>query len=155
MTLYLLLKLLHILCSVLLLGTGLGCACYALRAWRSGQVALVASSFRRLVRVDWLIIVPTAIFLPLSGLGLARLGGWPLNHTWLLGSVGLLALAGLCWLPVLWLQMRVRNLSAEALRNGESLPARAGRYLRIRLALGWPPLLALLVIFWLMAVKPL
>jgi uncharacterized membrane protein len=155
MSLYLLLKTLHILSSTLLFGTGLGSAYYALRAWRSGELPVIATTFRHLVTADWLFIATTAVFQPLSGLALAKLAGWPLSQSWLLWSAGLFVLAGLCWLPVLWLQMRVRDMAAEALHNGGELPEQAHRYMRIWFALGWPAFVAFIAIFWLMVAKPL
>lgn len=155
MTLYLLLKTLHILSATLLFGTGLGSAYYALRAWRSGRVEVIAVTFRHLVTADWLFIATSAVFQPLSGLALARVAGWPLNQSWLLWSLGLFVLAGLCWLPVLWLQMRVRDMASEALAQGGELPERVNRYMRIWFALGWPAFIAFIAIFWLMVAKPL
>lgn len=155
MSLYLLLKTLHILSATLLFGTGLGSAYYALRAWRSGNLQVIASTFRHLVTADWLFIATSAVFQPLSGLALAKVAGWPLNQFWLLWSAGLFVFAGLCWLPVLWLQIRVRNMAARALRDGTELPQRAHLYMRIWFALGWPAFVAFIAIFWLMVAKPL
>ncbi len=88
---YLLLKTLHILTATLLFGTGLGSAYYAWRAWRSGQLQVIATTFRHLVSADWLFIATSAVFQPLSGLGLAYWAGWPLAQGWLLWSLGLAA----------------------------------------------------------------
>lgn len=155
MSLYLLLKTLHILSATLLFGTGLGSAYYALRAWRSGELQVIATTFRHLVTADWLFIATSAVFQPLSGLALAKVAGWPLSQFWLLWSAGLFVFAGLCWLPVLWLQIRVRNMAAQALRDGKPLPEQANRYMRIWFVLGWPAFLAFIAIFWLMVAKPL
>ncbi|MDG1579537.1 DUF2269 domain-containing protein [Pseudomonas sp. GOM6] len=155
MSLYLLLKTLHILSATLLFGFGLGSAYYALRAWRSGNLQVIATTFRHLVTADWLFIATTAVFQPLSGLALAKVAGWPLNQLWLLWSVGLFVFAGLCWLPVLWLQILVRNMAAKALRDGTELPPRAHLYMRIWFVLGWPAFIAFIAIFWLMVAKPL
>lgn len=154
MTLYLLLKTLHILSSTLLFGTGLGSAYYALRAWRSGELTVIATTFRHLVTADWLFIATTAVFQPLSGLALAHLAGWPLNQQWLMWSLGLFVLAGLCWLPVVLLQIRVRDLAAEALACGQPISPLAGRYMAIWFALGWPAFIAFVAIFFLMVAKP-
>lgn len=155
MSLYLLLKTLHILSATLLFGFGLGSAYYALRAWRSGELAVIATTFRHLVTADWLFIVTSAVFQPLSGLALAKVAGWPLNQLWLLWSVGLFVFAGLCWLPLLWLQISVRNMAAKALRDETELPQRAYLYMCIWLCLGWPAFIAFIAIFWLMVAKPL
>lgn len=154
MTLYLLLKTLHILSSTLLFGTGLGSAYYAWRAWKSAQVATIATTFRHLVSADWLFTTPTAILQPLSGLAMVHLGGWPLSQSWLLVTLILYGLAGLCWLPVVWLQIRVRDLAVQAERDGTPLPASAGRYMAWWFALGWPAFMAFVAIFFLMVIKP-
>jgi uncharacterized membrane protein len=153
MSAYLILKTLHILSSTLLFGTGLGSAYYALRAWLSGRVEVIAVTFRHLVTADWLFIATTAVFQPLSGLGLVHLAGWPLTQPWLLWSLGLYVLAGLCWLPVVWLQIRVRDMACEALENGTPLPPLVHRYMRIWFFLGWPAFIAFVAIFFLMVGK--
>ena len=155
MSWYLLLKTLHILSSTVLFGTGLGSAYYALRAWRGGELPVIASTFRHLVTADWLFIATTALFQPLSGVALAYVAGWPLNQLWLLWSMGLFVLAGLCWLPVLWLQIRVRDMAQQALAAGTPMPALASRYMAIWFVLGWPAFIAFIAIFWLMVAKPL
>jgi len=155
MSLYLLLKTLHILSSTLLFGTGLGSAYYALRAWRSQRLEVIAVTFRHLVTADWLFIATTAVFQPLSGLALAKMAGWPLNQFWILWSVGLYVFAGLCWLPVVWLQIRVRDMATQALAGGQALPERAFLYMRIWFVLGWPAFIAFVAIFFLMVAKPL
>lgn len=152
---YLLLKTLHILCATLLFGTGLGSAYYAWRAWCSGNLQVIAVTFRHLVAADWLFIATSAVLQPLSGLLMAHIAGWPLDQGWLLVSLGLYVFAGLCWLPVVWLQIRVRDLAQAALADGGGLPSRAVLYMRWWFALGWPAFIAFLAIFWLMVNKPL
>ena len=155
MSWYLLLKTLHILSSTVLFGTGLGSAYYALRAWRGGEVAVIAATFRHLVTADWLFIASAALLQPITGLALAYVAGWPLNQLWLLWAMGLFVLAGLCWLPVLWLQVRVRDMAVQALATGTPLPALASRYMRYWFALGCPAFIAFIAIFWLMVAKPM
>lgn len=154
MSFYLLLKTLHILSSTLLFGTGLGSAYYALRAWLCGDVRVIAVTFRHLVTADWLFIATTAVFQPLSGFGLAHLAGWPLTQGWLMWSIGLYVFAGLCWLPVVWLQIRLRDMAQQADENGEPLPPLARRYMTIWFVLGWPAFIAFMAIFYLMVAKP-
>ena len=154
MTFYLLLKTLHILSSTLLFGTGLGSAYYAWRAWRRGQVATIATTFRHLVAADWLFTTPTAILQPLSGLAMVHLGGWPLGQHWLLVTLVLYVLAGLCWLPVVWLQLRMADMAEAAAAANEALPPHYWRYARLWERLGYPAFVAMLAIFFLMVLKP-
>lgn len=155
MSWYLLLKTLHMLSSAVLFGTGLGSAYYALRAWRGGELAVIAATFRHLVTADWLFIVTSALLQPIIGLALAYVAGWPLNQLWLLWSMGLFVLAGLCWLPVLWLQIRLRDMAVQALGAGTPMPALASRYMAIWSALAGLVLVSFVAIFFLMVAKPL
>ena len=152
---YVLLQILHILSSSVLFGAALGSVYFALQAWRSGEALLIASTFRHLVSAAWRFIVTSALLLSGTGLGLAYVAGWPLNQLWLLWSMGLFVLAGLCWLPVLWLQMRVRDMAAQALAAGTPLPALARRYMAFWCVLSCPAFALLVVIVWLMVAKPL
>lgn len=154
MSLYLILKTLHILSSTVLFGTGLGSAYYSLRAWRSGKVEVIAVTFKHLVLADWIFTATTAVFQPLSGVGLIMLAGWSPHQTWLAWSMGLYVLAGLCWLPVVWLQIQVHKLAEQALKDGTLMPIKAAHYMRWWFGLGWPAFLAFMAIFYLMVSKP-
>lgn len=154
MSAYLLLKTLHILSSTVLFGLGAGSAYYSLRAWRTGKVEVIAVTFKHLVFADWAFTTTTAIFQPLSGIGLIYLAGWPPQQSWLMWSVGLYVLAGVCWLPVVWLQIQVHRMADRALAAGTPMPIKAGQYMRWWFALGWPAFLAFIAIFYLMVAKP-
>ncbi|MEB4590443.1 DUF2269 domain-containing protein [Candidatus Thiothrix sp. Deng01] len=151
---YLTLKYLHILSMVLLFGTGLGSAFYKWMADRSGNVAHIAATNRHVVLADWLFTTPTVIFQPISGLWMAHLLGYPLTATWLAASLALYALAGACWLPVVWLQIRMRDLAAAASISQQALPAQYWRYARIWFWLGIPAFAAMLVVLLMMVFKP-
>lgn len=151
---YLLVKWLHILSSVVLVGTGLGSAFYMFFGNRSGSVAAQAVISRLVVRADWWFTTPAAVFQPLSGLWLAHAAGWPLSTPWLLLALLLYAFAGACWLPVVWLQLRMARMAHEAARGGTPLPAAFDRYRRWWEGLGYPAFVAMLAIFYLMVAKP-
>jgi len=151
---YVLVKTLHILSATLLFGTGLGSAFYMWRADRSGDTAAIAFAARNVVTADWLFTLPAIVFQPLSGLWLAWHLGMTLTEPWLLWSYGLYLLAGVCWLPVVWLQIRMRDLSAAALAQGAALPGGYHRCMAVWFVLGWPAFLAVIAIFYLMVAKP-
>ena len=100
MNLYLLLKTLHILSSVLMVGTGFGSAFYMFFANRTDSVAAKAVISRLVVRADWWFTTPAIVIQPLSGIAMVHLAGWPWGTPWLLVSIALYAVAGACWLPV-------------------------------------------------------
>ena len=160
MNLYLLLKWLHIVSSVLMVGTGLGSAFYMFFTNRSGNVQAQAVVTKLVVRADWWFTTPTVLIQPATGLAMAYLAGWPLSTPWLAWSLALYALAGLCWLPVVWLQLRMRDMAIEAAEAAQSaqgdgvLPPLYWRYARWWEALGYPAFVAMAVVFYLMVNKP-
>jgi len=151
---YLVLKTLHVISSTLLFGTGIGSAFYMLFASLNRDPRIVAFVVRYVVIADWLFTTTAVIVQPATGLWLAHLAGFPLTSRWLAGSILLYLLAGACWLPVVWMQVRMREMAREAVARGEPLPPRYFRYLRIWVQLGIPAFLALVVVFWLMVAKP-
>ena len=120
---YLSLKTLHILSMVLLFGTGLGSAFYKWMADRSGNVAVIAVTNRHVVLADWCFTTPTVLFQPISGVALASLADMPLTTPWIAGSLALYCLAGACWLPVVWLQIRMQKMAEAAVARNVPLPA--------------------------------
>jgi uncharacterized membrane protein len=151
---YLVVKWVHVLSSTLLFGTGLGSAYYMFFASRTRDAHVVAHVVRYVVLADWLFTTPTIVIQPLSGLYLTRLANLPLTTPWILWSILLYLLAGAAWLPVVWMQMRMQRIAAEAHRTGAALPAVYGRYMRAWVALGIVAFLALVVVFYLMVAKP-
>jgi uncharacterized membrane protein len=152
---YLVVKTLHILSATFLFGTGVGTAFYLLVTTLGRDVRVVAAVTRWVVIADWLFTATTAIAQPLTGWWLAQRMGVPVMEvTWLRWSVHLYALAIACWLPVLWLQVRLRDLAARAAHEGTPLPPAYWRAFKAWVALGVPALFAFLAIFWLMVAKP-
>jgi uncharacterized membrane protein len=151
---YLVVKWLHILSSTLLFGTGLGSAFYMFFASRTRDVHVIAVVVRYVVIADWAFTTPAVILQPLTGLWLVHLAGFELASPWLILSMGLYLLAGAAWLPVVWMQIRMREMAATAVRDGAALPATYWRYLNAWVALGAVAFSALVVVFYLMVAKP-
>ena len=151
---YLVVKWLHVLSSTVLFGTGLGTAFYMFFTNRSGEVRAIAIVARRVVVADWLFTTPTAIVQPVTGFWLLHLSGLPWTAGWVLWSLVLYVIAGACWLPVVWIQIRMAEMAERAAAAGEALPARFWRYHKVWTALGWPAFIAFIAIFFLMVVKP-
>lgn len=150
----LLLKTIHILSAILLFGTGLGTAFHGMASNLSRDVRAIAVANRNVVIADWLFTTPTVLIQPASGLWLAHLQGWPLTTGWIMWSLALYALAGACWLPVVWLQIRMRRMAEQAVAEGTTLSPRYHRYFRVWFTLGWPAFAAMVAIVALMVLKP-
>jgi len=151
---YLVVKWLHILSSTLLFGTGLGIAFFMWMAHRRGDVRVIAGVARLVVIADAVFTAPAVLIQLATGLWLAHRSGLPLQVHWLALALGLFAFVGACWLPVVWMQIRIRNLASEAVARSEPLPQRYYALMRVWFILGWPAFLGVLAIFWLMVVKP-
>lgn len=154
MNTYHLVQWVHILSSVLLVGTGFGSAFFMFFANRSGSVAAQAVVCKLVVRADWWFTTPAGIVQPLSGWLMVHLAGWPWDTPWLMLSIGLYVAAGLCWLPVVYLQIRMARTSAEAQASSRPLPPQYWRDARHWEWLGYPAFVAMLGIYFLMVNKP-
>lgn len=151
---YLWLKWLHVLSSTVLFGTGIGTAFQMWFADRRGDVAAIAVVSRNVVLADWLFTLPAGIVQPVTGLALATAGGLSPFASWLVASYAIYGIALACWVPVVVLQIRVRDLSAQAAAAGAALPREYHRAMRWWFALGWPAFIGLIAIFILMIAKP-
>ncbi|WP_371865024.1 DUF2269 family protein [Massilia eburnea] len=151
---YLTIKTIHILSSVLLVGTGFGTAFYLYFANRSGSVETIAVVSKLVVRADWWFTTPAVIVQPLSGAWMIYLAGYPLDALWIKASLALYVLAGACWLPVVWYQIRMGKLALAAHAASTELPALYWRYARRWELLGYPAFVAMLAVYWLMVNKP-
>lgn len=154
MNAYLLLKSLHVVSASVLLGTGAGIAFFMWRAHATRDAATVAAVARIVVLADFCFTAPAVLVQFASGVGLAMAAGFPLSTPWLAWAIALYLFVGACWLPVVWLQLRARDLAAQAAREGSPLPADYHRAMRWWFGLGWPAFAAVLAIVWLMVAKP-
>ena len=154
MNTYMVVKWIHVLSSVLLVGTGFGSAYFMFFANRSRGVPAQALVARLVVRADAWFTTPAAVIQPATGLWLASMAGLPLSTPWLAASLALYGLAGSCWIPVVWLQLRMAAMAQQASMSGSDLPPRYWRYARWWERLGYPAFAAMLVVFYLMIAKP-
>lgn len=154
MTTYMLLKLLHVLSSTVLFGTGMGIAFFKWITDRTGDVRAIRVVTERTVLADYLFTTPAVIVQPVTGFAMIWLAGYPMFSTWIVWSVALYLLAGVCWLPVVWLQIRMRDMARVADSAGTALPPAYWRLARWWFLLGIPAFSALVVIFRLMLNKP-
>ena len=147
---YLTAKWLHILSSTVLFGTGIGTAFQMVWAMRSGEVRAIHTTARGVVMADWIFTTPAGIIQPVTGVWLVWLQGYSLTEPWLIVTYALYSAAFACWAPVVKLQIRIRDLTA----NAATLPPQAKRAFKIWFFLGWPAFGALVMVFWLMVNKP-
>ncbi len=152
--LYLWLKTIHIISATVLFGTDLGSAFYLWRAHLSRDVAAIAFATRNVVITDWIFTTPAVIIQPLTGFMMIYINHFPLSSTWIVLSLFLYILIGVCWLPVVWLQIQLREIAKQATDQQQPLPQRYYSYMRIWFWLGWPAFIFVLSIFYLMVMKP-
>lgn len=151
---YPLVKWLHIVSSTVLFGTGAGIAFFFLRAQWSGDSRIIAAVGRDVVLADMVFTATAVVLQPVTGIALALMARYPLSTPWLVWSIVLYGLVGCCWLPVVWLQMRMRDLAVDAAHRGQPLPVQYEIYCRRWFVLGWPAFIGVLIIFYLMVARP-
>lgn len=151
---YFALKFLHVIGASVLLGTGAGIAFFMLLAHRQGNPGVIAGVARIVVIADFVFTATAVVAQPVTGVLLVLQSGYPLTEGWIVLSTLLYLLTGAFWLPVVWMQMRMRDLAIEVVRTGSELPAEYHRLFRLWFAFGFPAFAAVLAIFWLMIAKP-
>jgi len=151
---YLWLKWAHVVSSTVLFGMGAGIAFFFVRAQKTGDIRVIAAVAREVVIADAIFTASAVVLQPATGLAMVKLAGYPLSLPWLRWSIALYVLIGCCSLPVVWLQVLMRNLATRAAQDGIALPNEYFRYYRWWFYLGWPAFAGVLAVFYLMVVKP-
>lgn len=147
-------KYLHLIGAAVLLGTGAGIAFFQLMAHRTGNAATIAAVAYIVVIADFLFTATAVVAQPITGVILAWLDGYSLGEGWVVLSIALYVFTGMFWLPVVWMQLRLRDLALAAAQTGQPLPREYYRLFRAWLAFGFPAFGAVLAIFWVMMARP-
>jgi uncharacterized membrane protein len=151
---YLLLKYVHVIGAAVLLGTGVGIAFFMLLAHRTGEASIIAAVARIVVIADFLFTATAVVVQPISGAWLAHEAGYSLGESWILASLFLYIVTGLFWLPVVWMQARMRELARQCSGQQKPLPAEYHKLFRLWFAFGFPAFAAVMAIYWLMIARP-
>lgn len=151
---YLILKYLHLIGAIVLIGTGAGIAFFMVMAHRTGNATKIAGVARIVVRADFLFTATAVVAQPITGVLLAREVGYPLTESWIVLSVILYLVIGAFWVPVVVIQMRVRDMVEAADTMHQPLPPQYHRLFWIWFAFGFPAFGAILAILWLMIARP-
>lgn len=144
----------HVLGATVLIGTGAGIAFFMVMAHRTRDPKLIAHTAGIVVIADWIFTASAVLLQPITGVWLAVEIGWPLLSGWLLASVALYLVIGAFWLPVVWIQKELRDLARAADVEGRGLPERYDRLFRIWVLCGCPAFASIIVILWLMLMRP-
>jgi len=153
-TIYFAVKLLHIIGASVLLGTGAGIAFFMLMAHLRDNVTVIAGVARIVVIADFIFTATAVVIQPVTGVWLAWHANYSLWEGWIFWSILLYIATGLFWLPVVWMQMRMRDLATHAAAHKVPLPPSYHRFFWWWFAFGFPAFAAVLAIFWLMVAKP-
>ncbi len=150
----LVLKYLHVLGAIVLIGTGAGIAFFMVMAHATGHPLKIAGVARTVVTADFLFTATAVVAQPITGIWLAYEMGHDLRQGWIVASIALYILIGLFWLPVVVMQIRMRDIAEAAAASHGPLPPRYFRLFWIWFACGFPAFGAILVILWLMIARP-
>jgi len=152
--LYELVKTIHILSSTVLFGTGLGTAFHMYATHLRGDVKAIAATARNVVLADWLFTSTSGVIQPATGIAMIIMAGFSPWSSWLILTYILYVIAFVCWVPVVFLQMRVAKTAESCAASLSPLPAAYFRDMRLWFWLGWPAFLGLIGVFYLMTAKP-
>ena len=154
MTLYFLVKHLHVLGAIVILGTGTGIAFFMLMAHRTAEVSFIARTAAIVVIADMLFTLSAVILQPISGGLLMMLSATSFTERWLIVSLALYVLAGVFWIPVVFMQIEMRDLARAAEQKGQPLPPRYFALFHRWFGFGIPGFGSVMIILWLMIAKP-
>ena len=154
MTLFLLIKVVHVIGAAVLFGTGAGIALFMLMAHRTGDAKLIAHTAGVVVIADALFTATAVVLQPISGATPALMAGYPILHGWIGLSLILYVVTGASWLPVVWIQLRMRDLARDAVVTNSPLPPAYHRLWRAWFACGFPAFATVIGLIWLMVAKP-
>ena len=148
MTTYYWVKLAHIISATVLFGTGMGTAFFMLNAYLSRSAEAMAVTSRHVVTADWLFTTPAVVIQVVTGVWLMQILSMPYSSTWFVIVIGLYILVGALWIPVVWIQIRVRDLA-----NANQPRSSYEQLMSIWIALGVPAFAAVIILFYLMVTK--
>ncbi|MCP3395365.1 DUF2269 domain-containing protein [Bradyrhizobium sp. CCGB12] len=152
--LYFVLKYLHVVGAAVLLGTGSGIAFFMLAAHLGGKPSIIAGVARIVVIADFVFTATAVVAQPITGSLLVLHVGYSFWEGWIVLSMVLYVITGVLWLPVVWMQMRLRDLASIAAAKGSPLPPEYHRIFWLWFAFGIPAFIAVSAILWLMIAKP-
>ncbi|KGM47768.1 DUF2269 family protein [Pseudooceanicola atlanticus] len=145
---------LHVIGAAVLFGTGAGIAFFMVMAQRGKDPKTIAHVAGTVVIADTIFTATAAMAQPITGYVLARMQGWPLAEGWVMWALILYVVVGVFWLPVVWIQIQLRDMARDATLRGAELPDRYHRLYRVWFAFGFPAFAAVMAILWLMITKP-
>ena len=152
--LYLFIEYLHVLGAIVILGTGAGIAFFMLMAHRSGDAAFIAKTAEVVVIADFIFTLSAVLLQPATGTLLMWMSSTAITEGWLMTSLVLYAIAGLFWVPVVFMQIEMRDLARVSMTGGVPLPPRYFTLFGRWFLFGIPGFGSVMAILWLMIAKP-
>lgn len=120
---------------------------------RRKDIIPIYFAVRHVVIADLIFTTPSVIVQFITGLLMMHIAGFDFSEIWIKWSVILYFSVGLCWLPVLWLQIKMRDMAKLAFNQGTKLPEVYWKMEKIWIALGSIAFPMVLVIFYFMVMK--
>lgn len=154
MMLYFLVKFLHVLGAIVILGTGSGIAFFMWMAHRSGDAAFIARTAAVVVLADMIFTLSAVIAQPVTGGILMLMSQTSFTEGWLATALVLYAVAGVSWVPVIFMQREMRDLARVAAEKDAPLPPRYFTLFSRWFWFGIPGFGSVMAIVYLMIAKP-
>lgn len=152
---YLWLKFIHVVSSTILFGTGIGTACTMLYGHHTKKIDVITAITRYVVIVDWIFTTSSGVIQLITGLLMVYIAGYSFTSFWIIASIIGYFVAVFCWIPVVYLQIKMRDFAIHAKQNNSALSLQYYRYYNYWFYLGWPAFISLIIVFYLMTNKPI
>ena len=152
--LYFTIEYLHVLGAIVILGTGTGIAFFMLMAHRSRDATFIAKTAEVVVIADFIFTLSVVLLQPVTGGLLMWMSSTSITEGWLTTSLVLYAVAGVFWVPVVFMQIEMRDLARAASASGAPLQQRYFTLFRRWFLFGIPGFGSVMAILWLMIAKP-
>lgn len=153
--LYIWLKLIHILSSTILFGTGIGTASVMLYGYFQPNMEAKLAIYRYVALVDWFFTGISGLIQPITGLAMVYVAGYSLSMFWISISILGYLIAAFCWFGVVYFQLKIRDITANSIKHKKHLPAIYYQFFTYWFMVGWPAFISLIVVFYLMTAKPI
>ncbi len=85
---------------------------------RSSNVAAIAVTARHVVLADWIFTAPAVVLQFVTGVLLMMRLGYSYTSTWFFLVIALFIFIGVCWVPVIVIQYKLKALAESSLVSG-------------------------------------
>ena len=122
---------------------------------RRGEIEEIYFATRTVVLTDYMLTLPAVLIQLITGILLVQELGRSFTEFWIAWGLALYFFAGACWIPVVWMQIRMRDMAKISAETNKPLPGGFWKMDRWWIILGSLAFPSILIVFYLMVFKPM